>query len=261
MTGSDLQAQPGPEPTSRRAFIARTTVGLAAAGVVWAAPSILTVDAAAAGSCGVAVSTLDWSLVTTGAPGPSSVSGQTNMHGVTATISHTDPNGRAFTDSFQALTLASAGARFGNATQWYELQMSGASVGDLQTATFAFNNALNSLSFTLLDIDQNNNNQTGRWRDIVSVAATGATGSAVGFTTSAMGANVTGSGTTATPFSATGSNVGNTSTAGNVTLSFTAPVKSFVITYNAAAPTGSTQTTGFDEQRIGITNLTWTGCT
>ncbi|MGZ4694342.1 MAG: hypothetical protein ACXWA3_12030, partial [Acidimicrobiales bacterium] len=114
---------------------------------------------------------------------------------------------------------------------------------------------------TLLDIDQNNNNQTGRWRDIVSVAATGATGSAVGFTTSAMGANVTGSGTTATPFSATGSNVGNTSTAGNVTLSFTAPVKSFVITYKAAAPTGSTQTTGFDEQRIGITNLTWTGCT
>src|SRR4051794_23818323 len=69
--------------TSRRTFLRRTAAGVAAGGLVWAAPSILTLDAAAAASCGTG-GTINWQGQTTG-----SSPGSITSNGVVATITKT----------------------------------------------------------------------------------------------------------------------------------------------------------------------------
>ncbi|HEY5153089.1 MAG TPA: twin-arginine translocation signal domain-containing protein, partial [Acidimicrobiales bacterium] len=54
------------KPHDRRAFLTRAGAGAAVGGLVWVAPSILTIDAAAAASCGTGTHTLNWGSVTAG---------------------------------------------------------------------------------------------------------------------------------------------------------------------------------------------------
>ena len=256
----DLPADPTPTGTSRRAFLGRATVGLAAGGLVWAAPSILTIDAAAAASCG-AGGTINWTNVTP--TSPSSVTVGT----VTASITHTDASGIGSSPDFEINSGSSFG---GQSNAWYQLQILGAQTGQLQTVTFTFSMQVNSLSFTFFDIDQNTTTSgVGRYRDSVWVAGTNAANAAVATTATALGTNVAGAGTSANPFLPVNGSDNVTNGAGNATITFNAPVKTVTITYQARAPKNNGGTdlgfgngnTGWASQRIGISNLNWTGCT
>src|SRR3954453_21785622 len=53
--------------SSRRTFLTRSAAGAAAGGLLWVAPAVLTVDAAAAASCGTGTHTLSWDDATSAA--------------------------------------------------------------------------------------------------------------------------------------------------------------------------------------------------
>jgi hypothetical protein len=246
--------------TSRRAFMGRAAAGVAVGGLVWAAPSILTLDAAAAASCGTG-GTIDWSTVVP-TTNPTSVTVGT----VTAAITHTDPSGIGSAPDFSINT----GSFGGQSAPWYQLQIVNAQTNNLQTVTFTFTKQVNNLSFQFFDIDQNTTTSgVGRYRDAIFVSGVNAASTAIGTTPSGLGANVNGLGTSASPFLPLNGSNNITDGSGNATITFNAPVMTVTITYQAKAPKNAAGTdlgfgggnTGWASQRIGIGNLSWNGCT
>jgi len=220
---------------------------------VWAAPSILTLDAAAAASCGTGGS-VDWSTIATAPTFPFTTTSNT----VVTTVSRGAVPASAGTDAYTVgppqTALGTSAPTFGgfgaaNTYKYLFLRMVNAPNNATMSVTFTFSKSVNNLTFTFLDID-GANNQT--WRDRVVVSAPPNT-APFGATKPGGGNNPAGTGTAANPLLGNGS-VGDTTDNGNATIKFNNPVSSVTITYSAAKAATT-------DQYIGITNLSWNGCT
>jgi hypothetical protein len=268
--------------STRRAFLTRSAAGAAVGGLIWVAPSVLTVDAAAAASCGVGTHTLSWGDATSATLNldgalPNSttatVSGDTirtaAMGGVTATITYTNPNGVANSTTANSLGTCFSvinnqiGANAGKS--WY-MQMKATAVNQHLTTTLTFRKAgvligLNALTFTMYDIDKVNGTGT-LWTDRIVVTGT-LNGTPVPLTATKAGAGanspvIAGSGTNAVTATGGGNlNIDPSSNAGNVTFVFSGPVDTVLIDY-IAPDTGSVTSNPF--QFTALSNVTWTTC-
>jgi len=245
--------------TTRRTFLTRTAAGAAAGGLLWVAPAVLSVDAAAAASCGIG-GAIDWSTQTVNTS-PASVT----SNGVLATITKTT-NASAQADAFTvydplappaAPTPVPAAGNFGGqSAKYYRLSMKNAPNNAELDVQFDFTKSaaaikVNNLTFTLFDIDGFSN--LNWWdRIIIESVPVGAA-----FTTTKPGTTSvpTGSGTAASPLQGNGTVVDATNN-GNATIAFTVPVSSVKIRYIESKATANN-----DNQYVGIGNLTWNGCT
>ena len=124
---------------------------------------------------------------------------------------------------------------------------------DAQTIVVTFDRPVTGLTFSITDIDSNNN----QFADRVELSGN--------FTTSSKGANITGSGTSALPWaSSTSGNIDHVSdNKGNVKVAFNGSVTSFVLKFwNADNGDGSSRTlTGNGAQAIFLSNFNFTAST
>jgi hypothetical protein len=245
---------------SRRALLGGAAAGAAA---TWATPSILTIDVAGAGAATCSPFTVDWSafaasvdaLEATGFPVP--VGGHWQLD-----VSYDDSGMAAGGTDEVGFALSSPLG--GETTGFVELQLhpgnppdADGAAGEFTELTLAFTDTNDSLpapvqglSFTLLDIDLS----TGEWQDDVQLVATLggapvllAPGDA---TIVDPGVVVAGGGPTFDSFTAVDGPVDNSTTNGNVAISYSSPLDTLVIRFTALA--------GIQAQQIGITGLT--GC-
>lgn len=213
----------GPDRRDRRDFLRKAGIGGAAAGALWAAPSVLSLDAAfAVGTCGSGTTTFAWSsggnnirYNTAGKVGATTsanidiriISTAQSGVGNSGLIHH---NWMTRSGAAGALSCGSAATTdypMGNAGSFYTLQMHGSTnssctvagtTGRSAEVTFGFfdagtttPHAVRNLQFTLLDVDLS----SGNYRDQVevfingsgTVASTGAGGT---FTTASVGSTV-----------------------------------------------------------------------
>ena len=269
--------------SSRRAFIGRTAAGVAAGGLVWAAPSILTLDAAAAASC-PSNTGLTWSNYATGAGSPTGTGTGSTVFAtgsgtglVNVTVAWNDVSGVGnsggggslgtnFSVTADEIGGNQSGTNPANSKAWY-MQMRASTAGQLMTTTFTFSKAVVGLKFSLYDIDRVNvagANGT-RWTDKVVVGGTKAGGGAALVTaTRPTGSTVditTGTSTTAANFTGTGNaNIDPASSNGNGIATFTDAVGVTSVTVTYSAPAGSPYVTSNPFQFMGIGNLSWTSC-
>lgn len=254
--------------TSRRAFIGRTAAGVAAGGLVWAAPAILTIDAAAAASCSGNTG-LVWNNFTTGAGAGVFATGS-GASLVNVTVSTTNPNGVGTSGGGGSLGnnfSVIAGQIGGNTGKAWYMQMRATAAGQLMTTTFTFSKAVVGLSFSIYDIDRVNVSGTNgtRWTDKVVITGTkNGGGSALVTASKPAGSTVdiaTGTTTTAANYTGTGNvNIDPASTNGNGVATFTDAVGVTSVTVTYSAPAGSPYVTSNPFQFMGIGNLTWTSC-
>lgn len=245
--------------STRRAFLTRSAAGAAVGGLIWVAPSVLTVDAAAAASCGVGGS-IDWSGQTVNTSPASVLS-----NGVLATITKTT-NASAQVDAFTVYDplappaaptpVPGAGNFGGQSAKYYRLAMKNAPLNAELDLQFDFTKTaavikVNALKFTLFDIDGFSNLN---WWDKVIIETVPALAA---FTATKPGATnpPTGAGTAASPLLGAGT-VADATNNGNVDIVFSVPVSSVKIRYIENKATANN-----DNQYVGIGNLTWTGCT
>ena len=228
---------------------------------MWAAPSILTLDAAAAASCGTGTHTMAWSQkADNSGPGVFTSTGGTGSPNVTVGTNNSATNpansggGGSLGNNW---TVVNNGTQVGNQTAafWY-MQMKATAGGSAQwlETTFTFAKSVVGLSFTVFDVDIGNAGNT--WTDIVSVTGKNAANVQQNVTVTKAGGTgsptLAGSGTTTA--SATGAaNVGTNSTVGNVTFSIATAVNSVTVRFAAGVVTNPIQ-------YVGIGNLTWTSC-
>ncbi len=266
VTAPDASLNEGAEAlsTSRRAFIGRTAAGVAAGGLVWAAPSILTLDAAAAASCGTGVHTLNWGTVTAGTSPASVVStGGTGSH-PTVTIGHTQTantiqnNGLGGYDCFDVIN-SQIGGQTANS---YLLSINTNSQANFVTVTFTFpaGTSVNGLSFQIFDIDYST---TYNFQDVVRITGVNSANAAATFSSTPNTSYTVANNNSAT-LTLTGLNYsGNPNTGvppnsanGNATITSTQSIRSVTVTYSPGIPTDANP-----YQYISIGNLTWTTCT
>lgn len=260
------------EPMTRRDLIRKTAAGGALAGAAWVAPSIMTIDRAmACGTC--PQSTLTWAN-TAGNNG-------INPDDTTVDSVRFDMNGSqvqagtAQAPNFVVQTQAGSGAQFGAQNSWYQLRQDALAWNGTGNTTsrirwrLTFRNPLPSttrinitgLCFLIVDID----NQSGTgWRDRIRIVPTLANNAAALAPTMTLIAGSTppgpsGAGTNASPLLGVGTtNIDNSSTSGNVLVTFPGPVNRIDLFYENGSPPPPA-TTGYSGsiQRIGITNFSW----
>lgn len=168
--------------------------------------------------------------------------------GVTAAITYAS-NGQGG-DATPGGTGTVAATNTNPSWNYIEIEMvSGLSQGDWVELTFAFSTPVESLRFTIHDIDK----VSGQWLDEVIVSGNNA-GANTPYT-SALGSNVRGSGTAASPFNpiAWGDNPID-SGLNRVTVTFTGTVTQLKIRYRAGI-TGRS-----NNQHIGLGNLSFSAC-
>lgn len=212
-----------PKGLSRRDVLRRSAAAGAVAGATWVAPSILTLDAAAAcGSvvCTTGTTTFRWSTQypTQAALAPANVVqalAATAVGGVTVTPTRSDPAGQnLLSGGHWRIRGTASGACSGTTEQLWHLTPTPNSwlkcrMGDAGTAnaavqtTLAFSQAVRDLTFSILDIDAVLPN-TYRDRVRISGTTTGGTfgyvvllqGSGIGVTAPGLGPGNTGTATT-----------------------------------------------------------------
>ena len=267
--------------TSRRTFLTRTATGAAAGGVLWVAPSVLTMDAAAAASCGTGTHTLSWTdaalptgtLPNSGTRVPTGSTVTTPaMGGVTATIDWTDTSGVSTDGGTGSLgsSFSIINQQIGGNTgkSWY-MQMHATQTTQALTTKFTFKKSaaligLVGFAFTMYDIDRVTGANT-LWTDHIVVTGT-RNGVAVPLTLTKPGVGA--NSPVINPVSPATANVGDavgggdlnispTVGDGNVTFTFTGAVDTVLITYNNPEA-NHLPSTPF--QFTGIGNLTWTTC-
>jgi hypothetical protein len=231
----------------RRQFVKRAGLGVAGAGALWVAPSVLGYDAAFAGASCLQQDTLAWSsLGANGAAMPGSVTynavGSYPQLIVTLTAATvgtiTAANGNLTIQSnTTGLFPGDGGFTTGSVLM---MHMSANNTGQGQDLTFAFNHPVYNVKFTLVNIDWGNRS----WQDNLWI--TGAT-----FTsTLAAGTEITGGPGTSQATQWTGTAGAGTTTAGNIAIVMAGPVTSFTIHYRTGTPNGGTQ-------HVSVENLTW----
>ena len=253
------------KPHDRRAFLARAGAGAAVGGLVWVAPSILTIDAAAAASC-VGNTGLVWNNFATGSTAGVFATGS-GANLVNVTVSTTNPNGAGTSGGTGSLgnnfsVIANQiGGNTGKA--WY-MQMRATAVNNHMTTTFTFSKAVVGLTFTIYDIDRVNNPGNTVWTDRVIITGVKSGGGAAAVTASKPAGSTVdiATGTTATSAHYTGTgntNISPASTNGNGVATFTDAVGVTSVTIDYIAPdAGYIPSTPF--QFMGIGNLAWTSC-
>jgi hypothetical protein len=234
-----LPDQP-PAPLDRRALLRRMAIGGAA---VWATPMMTSVASAQeAASCGDGV--LDWDNFTTGSYFTNTIVGNTT---ISLGISGVSPANALTTDNAQIFNV-NAGNIPGKSLR-FAMNATNASAnnGNRQTITFAFSNPVTNVMFTLMDID---NSAGDGWGDRVVMITPGYT-FAPAFTTGAT--RVIGNGTNDDRFRNlnTDNNLGNNSSAGNVTIRYAGPISAFQFTYRNQVNSG-------EPQRIDLSDITFT---
>ena len=225
---------------SRRRLVGRAAVGVGAVGAAWAAPQIISTEAAAAASCNAG--TLDWDSFTTGATFTSAL-----VNGVTVTLSTTTLTGTTLLGTNRTIRASPNGGVAQKALQFQQLPNA---IGIGQDITFSFDAPVSNLTFTLYDID----NLSGGWGDRIQVLTAGYTSSIPGaFTPATPTGNVIGDGTGGNRFrgSNTNANWNDSSNRGNVTIAYAGPITGFSFRYQNAANTGG------GNMRIGISDLSW----
>ena len=269
---------------SRRRLLKQGAIGAGVAGAVLAAPSMLSFDAAHAEGSQPCNTLSNFSWFTQYALGQDGLPlGGTNRSlppgsfgGVTVSPSVSDPTSQ----------LALPGGDWRNRTSgeanWHLVQSqqfngvtgnssflksrmgqgTAANAGASYTNTLAFSQPVRNLTFSILDIDLNLTGTATAFRDVVTAAGFGPTGS-VPFVILAQGSAVTGSGVPGTPFYGTasvGDTVSGNPNPGCVTICFTQPVTSAAVTHFRGYLTGPSAADGaplFGGQHIGISDLTW----
>lgn len=225
---------------SRREAMRKTAVGAGVAGAAWAAPQIVSTEAAAAASCNPG--TLSWSGFTIGSTFTSAV-----VNGVTVTLSTTTLPGTTLLSTNRTIRASPNGGISAPVLQFQQLPNA---IGIGQDITFSFDAPVSNLSFSLYDID----NLSGGWGDRIQVFTAGYTSSIPStFTPATPTGNVIGDGTAGNRFrgSNTNANWNDSSNRGNVTLTYAGPITSFSFRYQNAANTGG------GNMRIGISDITW----
>lgn len=249
------------EPVDRRTFLKYTGVAGAATGVAWVTPSVLgSTSAFAAGSC-INHATLDWDSSTARSmPAPSiggTVSGYASIPAsggspairvnITVTRVGTPGTGSGVYNGVLNQTNGGIPGR------QYFVGMANNASNEGYTVQFDFRDSTNTnpvnvynLAYTVTDIDSAGSTTNG-YQDKIVISPTPATGS---YTTHS--ANVTGAGTTTSPFiAASGSgNVDPSNNYGNVDLTFAGPLNSTSVTFLSGNRLNAIQS-------ISISDLTW----
>jgi hypothetical protein len=281
--GAAQAEEPLPQGSiSRRRLLQKAAIGTGVAGAVWAAPSLLSLDAAhACGSIPCLTTTSFVWVVRYGVNVSGTPAGAANrslpgaaIGGVTVTPTVADPT----------LQLALPGGdwrtRSSGEANWHLVasqqiggtvgvssflksrmgQGTAANAGASYTNTLSFSTAVRNLTFSVLDIDLLITGGAGDYRDVVVVSGTGPSG-VVPFSVLAQGVAVSGAGTTTNPFVGN-QNVSDTASGtpgpGNVTVCFTRPVTQVSVQHRRGTTTGVTGGSPlFGGQHIGISDLTW----
>lgn len=243
-------AEGGPDRGDRREFLRKAGLGGVAAGTLWAAPSILSLDAAyAAGTCGSGTSSFAWSTGgnntrynTAGKVGTTTTANidiriiATAQNGVfnAGILGHNWMTRAAATSALNCGSAATTDYPMGNEASFYTLQMHNSApsnnncggngtAGRWAEVEFGFfdagtttPHAVRSLGFKLLDVD--NASYTDQAEVFVNGSGTRATTGAGGiFTTVTLGGGVTQPTAGTARFVGTGNTAAN-SAASNVTL-------------------------------------------
>ena len=225
---------------SRREALRRTAIGAGVAGAAWAAPQIVSTEAAAAASCNAG--TLSWGGFTVGSTFTS-----TTVNGVTVTLTTATLPGTTTLSTNRTIRASPNGGFSQRVLQFQQLPNA---IGIGQDITFSFDAPVSNVSFSLYDID----NLFGGWGDRIQVLTTGYTSTIPStFTPVTPTGNVIGDGTAGNRFrgSNTNANWDDNSNRGNVTLTYAGPITSFSFRYQNAANTGG------GNMRIGISDITW----
>lgn len=262
----------------RRAFIARATAGVGAAGLVWSAPAILRSDAAfgcPAGSPCTPTLRLDWSTQTTcGSPASvvvgaatilitTSGTGAGDCFDVRKTASDgCDPGGATPNFPRGLPTVPPTGPTFNQADDDFYSLYKNASGGAV-SVTFSFTNTaggaarpVNGVTFAIGDIDENTPgfplNLFTNYTDRVTITAVDDAGVALSAATVASSITVT-KGTSppsgGNPFVGTGTLISDS--AATVVVAFGCLIRSFTVTFDniATSPAGP--------QWIAISDILW----
>ncbi len=203
----------------RRRLIQAGTAGAAAA-AVWTTPVLLSRDSAFAGVSCAQQAVLDWNVIGVGNTFTSQTYPAVGSYPA-LTISHPALTAVGTPTSFAGNNQVS-GVQTGNVNlpNW-RIWMQCNTGGEGYTAVFNFSVPVYNLRFTIFDIDES----AGNWQDFVSLSSPAA------FTfTQPAGATATGAGTAANPWVGH-TNVGGTSDAGNVNVTFAGPVSTFTLTF------------------------------
>jgi len=253
------------KPHDRRAFLTRAGAGAAVGGLVWVAPSILTLDAAAAASC-VGNTGLVWNNFATGAgAGVFATGAGANL--VNVTVTTTNPNGVGSSGGGGSLGnnfSVIANQIGGNAGKAWYMQMMATAAGNHMTTTFTFSKAVVGLTFSIYDIDRVLNAGNTVWTDRVIITGVKSGGGAAALTaTKPAGSTVdivTGTTATSGHYTGTGNvNIAPTSSNGNGIATFTDAGGVTSVTIDYIAPDAAyIPSTPF--QFMGVGNLGWTSC-
>ena len=255
----------GPTLTSRRALIRRAAI---LGAVAWTAPVLIDSVASPAAAASCTTSTLDWNTITAGTGGTTTCSGSsTGTTPPCTTTSYTPPavGGVTITftsTAFTGTTLLSSGANAGQGnltvraspngavtTRALQLQQLPSSTSVGQTLTMSFSRAVTNLTFTVFDID----NLIGGWGDRLVFSPAPTTVTTTNAAWSPTTSTVTGAGTSASPLrnTSTNTNFADTSSLGNVLLTFAGPVTTLTLTYTNAVNSGG------GNMRVGISPISF----
>jgi hypothetical protein len=212
----------GSQGLSRRQVLARIGVGGA---VLWASPMLSNVALAGPTSCHPV--TLDWDSYAVGSSFTSAT-----LLGNTISFAAASFNG---TSALAGNRTVVAGPQGGINQRFYRLNQN-AVTNAYQTLTINFSYAVYNVSFTITDID----NQNNAWTDRVGFTPAPTSFSTPGY---GSGARVLGGGTLANPFynAANNTNLDNNSNRGNVTVTWAGPVTSIALRFWCAGEDGSNQ--------------------
>lgn len=257
----DNSTDVAPDALTRRGLLRVGAIGAGVAGAAWVAPSVLTMDAAAAGSPCSTFSTFNWAPYTSGQAGTGGLGNQ--VDGVQISIAAANPGGQAFAPNAVVQT-----GTFGAQPKWWQMRQNALGGGPdgspaQLTATFSFTRVSNGLavplsqfSFQILDIDRRDSAGSG-WRDEVWVTDTA--GNPIAFTQAPAtppAGGPAGAGSNADRWYGT-SNIDETLTTGNLTIAFSAPVSGFRINYRNRRFSDTSNRYSGNQMRIGIANLRW----
>jgi hypothetical protein len=241
----------------RRQFVKRAGIGVAGAGALWVAPSMLGFDAAFAGPSCLQKDTLDYSTQTRGSAPASPVNYNAvgiypRIHVATAlgTInSPTADNGTGGNFTVQNFQLGA------NNANKLCLDMNNDAAGDGYTVTYTWTlfpsgaaATIYNLAFTMYDVDSQ---ASPGFIDTVYLTWTGA--ATINPTLTTLGSYVQGAGTPLSPWTGDKGgdhNAGQGVTNGNIGVQFSGGLSQLVIHYYSGNILGS-------EQYVGISNLTW----
>ena len=228
-------------PMERRAFLRKAGLGAAVAGAAWVAPSVVGFDVAFAGASCNQQDTLNWGAFATGASFTSQTFPAVGSYpAVTVTLSVVPVLTPTPVTGNQTVWSETYG---GQSNKFWKMFMNNNRTAEGYNATFTFSVPVYNLRFSLFDIDRYDAGNGTGFQDVVWL-----TGAAFTATKPGAGNVVIGNGTTASPWTGTGTaSVPGNSNDGNVNVVM-ATASAFTVNYRSGDLFNA-------QQSIGIGNL------